>query len=410
MKHRVVITGVGIVSSLGVGADTVAAALRQGKSGIVVDRLRAEKGFLSPLTGRVPAYTPCFPLSRKQKKTLPEYGEWAVEAAFQAIADSGLELADWQNPDSGLVFSNDSSSLAPLEQTAALAEHGSTTGIGSGQIFRCMTSCITINLNVLLRTQGAAWTIGAACAGGGHAVGQAADLIRLGRQTRVLCGGAQEINFQSMCGFDGLGAFSRRVEAPEQACRPFDAGRDGLVPSGGAAALVLEDRDTALTRGAKIWGEVAGYGFSSDGHSLSMPGNHGLRRAMEKALADASFAAADVDYICAHATSTPGGDAAEAKDIADLFGRGPAVSSTKSMTGHELWMSGAAQLVYSCLMAGHGFMAPNRNFVNGDGITDLIRVIPETVPEPPRKVLCNAAGFGGTNACLALDFTDGRRP
>ena len=409
MKHRVVITGVGIVSSLGVGVDAVAAALRRGKSGIVVDPARADMGFLSPLTGAIPPYEPCFPLSRKQKKTLPEYGEWAVEAAFQAIADSGLDLEDWQNPDSGLVFSNDSSCIAPLEQTAALESHKATTAIGSGQIFRCMTSCITLNLNVLLRTQGAAWTIGAACAGGGHAVGQAADLIRLGRQERVLCGGAQEINFQSMCGFDGLGAFSRRVDAPWEACRPFDAGRDGLVPSGGAAALVLEHRETAVKRGAKIWGEVAGYGFSSDGYSLSMPGNHGLRRAMEKALADASLAPADIDYICAHATSTPGGDAAEAGDIAALFGRGPAVSSTKSMTGHELWMSGAAQVVYACLMAGHGFTAPNRNFTAGDEVTGLIRVIPETMHEPPQKALCNAAGFGGTNSCLALDFTAGRR-
>ncbi len=409
MKKRVAITGLGIVSSLGVGNDAVSIALRHGKSGIVIDPFRRERGFLSPLTGAIPAYTPCFSLSRKQKKTLPEYGEWAVEAVFQAIADSGLALTDWQNPDSGLIFSNDSSCIAALEQVEILEAQKATTAIGSGQVFRSMTSCLTINLNVLLRTQGAAWTIGAACAGGGHAVGQAADLIRLGRQQRVLCGGAQEINHQSMCGFDALGAFSQRVDAPEEASRPFDAGRDGLVPSGGAAALVLEDLDIAVRRGAKIWGEVAGYGFSSDGHTLSMPGNHGLRRAMEKALVDASFTPADIDYICAHATSTPGGDAAEAEDIAELFGRGPAVSSTKSMTGHELWMSGAAQVVYSCLMSAGGFLAPNKNFIEGDAVTRRIRVIPEAMEQPLRKALCNAAGFGGTNACLALDFTNGRR-
>jgi 3-oxoacyl-[acyl-carrier-protein] synthase-1 len=269
-----------------------------------------------------------------------------------------------------------------------------------------MTSSITMNLSVLFGTKGAAWTVSGACASSGPAVGQAADLIRMGRQERMLCGGTQEINWESMCSFDSLGAFSSRIDDPEGASRPFDASRDGLVPSGGAAALLLERYDLAQKRGATILGEIMGYGFSSDGENISVPSETGMNRAMRMAMREANMSRNDISYICAHATATPAGDVMEATNILELFGDvAVPVSSTKSMTGHELWMSGAAQVVYTTLMARNGFIAPNRNFTEGDGPCSRLAVVRETIQIPPKVALCNAAGFGGTNSCLALSFT-----
>jgi 3-oxoacyl-[acyl-carrier-protein] synthase-1 len=272
-------------------------------------------------------------------------------------------------------------------------------------IFRSMTSTVTMNLNTIFGTRGASWSISSACSSGGHAIGQAADLIALGRQERVICGGAQEISWESMCSFDGLGAFSTRANSPGAASRPFDAGRDGLVPSGGAAAVVLERRDLAESRGAVVLGEVASYAFSSDGHHLSVPSGEGLARAMREALSRAGLAPGGIDYLCAHATSTPAGDAAEAGAIASVFaGAMPLVSSLKSMTGHELWMAGASQVVSSVIMARDGFIAPNINFESPDESSAPLRVVTETLLRGPRTVLCNSAGFGGTNSCIVLRF------
>ena len=408
MKHRVAITGIGIVSSLGATAEAVANALFHGISGIGIDVERQSRGFLSPLTGGIKPFTPQFPLSRKQRKTLPEFGEWAAEAAYQALFQAGLDPASIRNEETGIIFGCDSSCMAAIEQVEALARTNATTTLGSGQVFRSMTSCISMNLNVLLQTRGACWTLSGACASGGHAIGQAADLIRQGRQERVICGGAQEINWQSMCSFDGLGAFSTRIGAPEEASRPFDAARDGLVPSGGAAAVFLERYDLAKARGAVILGEVMGYGFSSDGENISVPSANGIGRAMRMAMKEAGFGTADISYLCAHATSTPVGDSMEAENIVALFGDNTVpVSSTKSLTGHELWMSGAAQVVYTCLMAHGGFTAANRNFSEGDDITARLDIIRERRGVPPKNVLCNSAGFGGTNSCLALAFSPG---
>jgi 3-oxoacyl-[acyl-carrier-protein] synthase-1 len=403
--YRVAITGTGIVSCLGNDPETVTAALRQGRSGIVVDEERLRLGFRSPLTGAVRGFDPEAILSRKQRKTMPEFAIQAYSAASDALRMAGLSAEEIRNPETGVIFGCDSSCIAAIEQVDLLREKGETKLIGSGAVFRSMTSCVTMNLNTLLQTRGACWTISSACSSGGHAVGQAADLIALGRQERVICGGAQEINWESMCSFDGLGAFSIRLDEPQAACRPFDADRDGLVPSGGAAALVLERYDLARARGATILGEVLSYAFSSDGQHLSVPGNDGLQRAMSKAVEGAGLKPADIDYICAHATSTPAGDAAEAENILAVFGdRTPWVSSVKSMTGHELWMSGASQVVYATLMAQGGFIAPNINFNTPDEVTGRLRIAAETVDGAPEHVLCNSAGFGGTNSCLVLRF------
>jgi 3-oxoacyl-[acyl-carrier-protein] synthase I len=403
--HRVAITGMGIISCLGVDIETVGASLRAGKSGIVVDEKRKELGFRSPLTGAVRDFKPHGTLSRKQLKTMPDFAVQAYTAAMDALAMSGLSLEDIRNGETGLIFGCDSSCIAAIEQARMVLEHGDTMGIGSGLIFRSMTSTVTMNLNTLLKTRGACWSISSACSSGGHAVGQAADLIALGRQERVICGGAQEVNWESMCSFDAINAFSTRIDTPQAASRPFDKDRDGLVPGGGAAAVILERYDLAEERGAKILGELLSYGFSSDGANLSVPSQEGISSAMKKALKSAGLDPPDIDYICAHATSTPLGDAVEASCISSVFGdKTPFVSSTKSMTGHELWMSGASQVVYSTIMAQYGFIAPNANFNEPDEHSEKLNIVREAIMRPPRKVLCNSAGFGGTNSCLILNF------
>ena len=404
--HRVAITGIGIVSCLGNTVTAVGDALRAGKSGIVFDEERKRLGFRSPLTGRINGFESRNILTKKQCKTMPDFAVQAYSAAVDALQMSRFSPEEIQNEETGLIFGCDSSCIAAIEQVDLLRERGETKLIGSGQVFRSMTSCITMNLNTLLKTLGACWTISSACSSGSHAVGQAADLIAFGRQERIICGGAQEINWESMCSFDALGAFSIRLDDPQAASRPFDAHRDGLVPSGGAAALVLERYDLAMERGATILGEIRGYAFSSDGNHISVPSREGLQRAMRKALSNAQLKPADIDYICAHATSTPAGDAAEADNIAAVFGpKTPWVSSLKSMTGHELWMSGASQVVYSTIMARHGFIAPNANFTEPDESSAKLNIIAETINRAPEHVLCNSAGFGGTNSCIVLSFS-----
>ncbi len=403
MMHRVAITGTGIISSLGNDIGTVGESLKKGRSGIILDEVRRELGFRSPLSGIIRGFSPDEHLSKKQRKTMPDFAVQAFAAVMEALSISGLDEHDIQNPETGLVFGCDSSCTAAIEQVDSLREFKETKSIGSGLVFRSMTSTVTMNLNTILKTKGACWTISSACSSGGHAVGQAANLIALGQQERVICGGAQEINWESMCSFDGLGAFSVNIKDPVRASRPFDSSRDGLVPGGGAAAIVLERYDLAEKRGARILGEVLGYGFSSDGANLSVPDGNGLGRAMVMALKNSGITPLEIDYICAHATSTPAGDAAEASSILEIFeDRIPFISSTKSMTGHELWMSGASQVVYSVIMGRQGFIAPNINFSEPDKGFEKLNIVRETMDFKPRNILCDSAGFGGTNSCLVI--------
>lgn len=403
--YKVAVTGVGIISTLGNDVNSVTEALYQGRSGIGIDPRRIELGFRSPLTGMIRGFDPARYLNRKQRKTMPNFAVQAHAAVMEALHMSGIDPDSLRDDQTGLIFGCDSSCLAGVEQVDRLRESRATCSIGSGHIFRSMTSTITMNLNTLLGTRGACWSISSACSSGGHAVGQAADLIALGRQERMICGGAQEINWESMCSFDGLGAFSTRVDDPVSASRPFDAGRDGLVPSGGAAALILERLDLARKRGAKVIATIDGYGFSSDGRHISVPSPDGLERAMRSCMKQAKIDPLHIDYICAHATSTPTGDSVEAESIHQVFKEStPPVSSVKSMTGHELWMSGAAQVVYSVLMARNGFIAPNINFKCPDETSSRLDIVTEVRQARISHVLCNSAGFGGTNACIALGF------
>jgi 3-oxoacyl-[acyl-carrier-protein] synthase-1 len=390
---------------LGCDREKIAESLYQGRSGIVCDPKRKELGFRSSLTGAIKDFDPDRYVTRKQRKTMTLFTIQSYAAALQAIEQAGLEPEELQNEKNGLIFGCDSSCLTAYEQSTMTKENKSTEKLGSGYVFRFMTSNVTMNLNVLLKTKGACWTISSACSSSGHAVGQAADLIRFGKQDRIICGGAQEINWQSMCSFDSLGAFSVREDQATKASRPFSHDRDGLVPGGGGAAIILENYDIAKQRGAEILGEICGYGFSSDGYNISVPDMDGIRRAMMMALKTANIDSGKVDYVCAHATSTPIGDGLEAMAIDSLFGeQKPPVSSLKSICGHELWMAGAAQVVYSTIMANKGFTAPNINFTGPDEYSRKLNIITETINMPPRMALCNSAGFGGTNSSLIVRY------
>ena len=410
MKHRrTAITGLGVVSCLGSDLDTVADGLRAGRSGIGVDPNRVERGFFSPLTGQLEGWDGGRRrLSRKLRRSMHEPALYGAVAALDAIEDAGLDRARLKAWDVGVIVGNDSTVAPSADSVARTRQAGETRGLGSGAIFQIMNSTVTMNLSTMLGTRGANWTLSAACASGGHAIGQAAMLIASGQQEIVLAGGAQELNWESMAAFDALGAFSRRLDAPAAACRPFDRDRDGLVPSGGAAILVLESLEAAQKRGARIYAEIVSYAFSSNGDHLSCPNVEGPAWCIQRALNLAQVRTDEIDYINAHATSTPAGDGREGRALLEVFGaEGPPVSSTKSMTGHECWMSGASEVVYSLLMMRDGFVAPNINLETLDPELAGLNVADTTLARPLRTVLSNSFGFGGTNSALVLRGLDG---
>jgi 3-oxoacyl-[acyl-carrier-protein] synthase-1 len=400
--YRVAIVGMGIVSSLGSDYQTVTDALCQGVSGIVIDPKRVGLGFRSPLTGKIKGFVKPA-LKNKQLKTLTEEALQAYKTAIDAYTQAGWSEAELHSPQTGLILGNDSTAITVLDAVEIVKKERRTLPIGAARVFMSLNSHITINLNTLLQTQGASWTISGACASGGHAIGQSADLIANGRQERILCGGVQEINWQAVCSFDAIEAFSMHVADPAQASRPFDHERDGLVPSGGAALIALERMDLAQKRGANILGEVVGYAFSSDGYKLAVPSGEGLERCMREVLDRARVTTDSIDYISAHATATPVGDRKEAEAIYNVFGTEmPWVSSLKAMTGHEMWMAGASQVVYGLLMAQNGFIAPNINFSWQEAGAPPLKIATETIAKKPRLMLLNSAGFGGTNSCLLI--------
>ncbi|MBE9504896.1 MAG: beta-ketoacyl-[acyl-carrier-protein] synthase family protein [Proteobacteria bacterium] len=401
--HEVAITGIGVVSTLGTGREKVSKSLQEGKSGITLAPERSEIGFRSALTGHIDDFIRP-KLSRKQCRTMTEFALQAYAAASEAIEEAGWTEDEIKSDRTGLIIGNDSSTLANYNQVQITHNEKSTFPIGAGLVFQALNSTVTMNLNSILGNRGASWTLSGACASGGHAIGQSFDLIAMGRQERMICGGAQEINWESVSSFDATNAFSLRQDEPEKASRPFDASRDGLVPSGGAAMVTLERYDLAKKRGANILGKIRAYAFSSDGANLSVPSGEGLERCIRECLQLGKVSTEQIDYICAHGTSTPVGDAAEAGAIYNVFGpTTPWVSSLKSMTGHEMWMAGAAQAVYSVIMGQEGFIAPNINFEKQEEGAPPIKIAATTIDRKPDLILCNSAGFGGTNSCLLIE-------
>ena len=400
---RVVITGMGIWSCLGKDLKEVCDALRAGRSGIGVDQARLDYGYRSGLTGIVERPVLKKLLDRRSRVGLSEEAEYAYMASREAFENAGITAEMLEEEEVGIIFGNDSSARPVVEAARIMDEKHDSAMLGSGLIFQSMNSTVTMNLSTIFRLRGINFTVSAACASGSHAIGLGYAMIKQGLQKTVLCGGAQEVNCYAMATFDALGAFSIRMDHPEAASRPFDQGRDGLVPSGGAAAVVLEDYDHAVARGANILAEVVGYGFSSNGGGISQASDEGSVVAMQRALADAAMKPSDIDYINAHATSTPQGDHYEALALSRLFGdSGTWVSSTKSMTGHECWMAGASEVVYSLLMMQQGFVAPNINLNEPDEAAATLRLARETVECEVKTVLSNSFGFGGTNSALVL--------
>lgn len=403
MSKRVVITGIGIWSCIGTNTEAVLASLRAGRSGIGIDEARKEMGFQSPLTGIVERPQLKGLLDRRMRVGLPEEGEYAYMASREAFAMAGIAEEYLTANECGCIFGNDSTAGATVAAAKLMDEKRDTTLLGSGWIFQAMNSTVTMNLSTIFRLRGVNFTVSAACASGSHAIGLGYMMIKQGLQDLILCGGAQEVNAYSMGTFDALSAFSSRTDEPTKASRPFDRDRDGLIPSGGAAALVLEEYEHAVARGANILCEVTGYGFSGNGGGISQPSDVGSEIAMQRALRDAAIEPAAVDYINAHATSTPQGDMFEAMALARLFkGEHAWISSTKSMTGHECWMAGASEIVYSILMLQNNFVAPNINFENPDEYSAELHIAAKHVDTELRTILSNSFGFGGTNSALII--------
>lgn len=403
MENRVVITGIGIYSCLGYNLNDVAESLRIGKSGIILDQTRKDYGYRSGLTGWVERPNLKSELDRRARIMLPEQGEFAYVATKEALNGAQIDMDFLEKNEVGILYGNDSSAKPVIESTDIVREKKQTMMMGSGAVFQTMNSTVTMNLSTIFKLKGVNFTVSGACASGSHSIGMGYLLIKHGYQDCIVCGGAQEINFYSMGSFDALGAFSIREDEPTKASRPFDKDRDGLIPSGGAATVIIESLEHALKRGANILGEIVGYGFSSNGAHISNPTVEGPARALNMSIKQAGINISEIDYINAHATSTPAGDAAEAQAIFDVFGeKCPWVSSTKSMTGHECWMAGASEIVYSLLMMKNNFIAPNINFESPDEYTKNIKIAAETKEQNINMFLSNSFGFGGTNSSLIV--------
>jgi 3-oxoacyl-[acyl-carrier-protein] synthase-1 len=400
--NRVVITGLGIYSSLGKNKEEVTRSLFEGRSGIILDPKRKEMGYRSGLTGFVERPQLKGLLDRRSRIMMPEHAEFAYMATIEALAQAGMDTAFFEQNETGIIYGNDSCAQPVIEAIDLIREKKDTMMVGSGSVFQVLNSTVTMNLATIFKLRGINFSISAACASGSHSIGLGYMFIKQGLQQRVLCGGAQEVNIYSMPNFDALGTFSLREDEPAKASRPFDRDRDGLVPGGGAATVVLESLESAQARGANILAEVMGYGFSSNGQHISNPSIDGQVVSINRALHAAGLSASAVQYINAHATSTPAGDGSEAEAIYQVFGGKIPVSSTKSMTGHECWMAGASEIVYSMLMMQNSFIAPNINFENPDEHSAKINIIPQTLKQEFDVFLSNSFGFGGTNSSLVI--------
>ena len=376
--NRVVITGMGIWSCIGTSLDEVRDALYAGKSGII------------GLVGNVPKADLKALLPRNTRSYMHEESQYAYLATLQALKQAGIDMDYLEQHEVGIVYGNDSAVEASSKAVDKFHQ-------------QCLNSTISMNLACIFKLKGINQTISAACASGSQSIGMAATLIANGLQDCIICGGAEEVNHLGVVSFDGLQSFSVREDAPEKASRPFDKDRDGLVPSGGGATLILESYEHAIQRGAPILAEVLGWGFSGNGDHISTPNIEGPSKSMLNALKNAGVTPQEIGYVNAHATSSLIGDQREAQVIARVFGdyKVP-VSSTKSLTGHEMWMAGASEVIYSILMMKNDFMAGNLNFETPDEETAVINVLPERKEQHFDLFLSNSFGFGGTNSTLII--------
>ena len=403
MERKVVITGMGIWSCLGVTLDEVRQSLYDGRSGIVFSQERKDCGFRSALCAQVPQADLKPFVNRNFRQFMPEEAQYAYMATRDALAQARLDQDYIDQHEVGIIFGNDSVAEATMRSLDKFRQFGSTAACGSGAIFQSMNSTVTMNLACLFHLKGINLTASGACASGSHSIGLASLLIRTGLQDCVVCGGAQEANMYGVASFDGIQSFALRDDDATRASRPFDRDRNGLVPGGGAATLVLESYESAVRRGAPILAEVVSWGFSGNGDHISTPNVAGPARSLELCLEHCDVQLKDIGYVNAHATSTRIGDAREAQAIAQVFGdyRVP-VTSTKGQTGHEMWMAGASEIIYSLLMMKNDFIAGSLNFENPDEETACVNVVPETREAHFDTFLSNSFGFGGTNSTLII--------
>ena len=404
MGKRVVITGMGIWSCIGTTLDEVRQSLFEGRSGIIFSQERKDAGFRSPICGNVPKADLKKVLSRNVRQMMPEEAQYAYLATVQALEQAKLTQDYIDSHEVGVIYGNDSVAEATMVAMDKFRQVGSTAACGSGAIFQSMNSTVTMNLACLFHLKGINLTASAACASGSQSIGLGYLLIKNGLQDCVVCGGAQEANMYGVASFDGIQSFALREDNDaSKASRPFDRDRNGLVPGGGAATLIIEDYESAVRRGAPILAEIVGWGFSGNGDHISTPNVAGPARSLELCLQQSGVDIKEIGYVNAHATSTKIGDSREAQAIAQIFGdyRVP-VTSTKSQTGHEMWMAGASEIIYTMLMMKNDFIAGNINFENPDEETACVNVVPETIEAHFDTFLSNSFGFGGTNSTLIV--------
>ncbi len=400
--RRVVVTGLGIVSCLGNDRQAVLEALKEGRSGIRFKEAYAERGFRSQVAGS-PEIDLDALIDRKLRRFMGDAAAYAYVSMAQAIEDSGLAPEMVSSERTGLIAGSGGASSANQVEAADVMREKGLRRVGPYRVTRTMGSTVSACLATPFRIKGVNYSISSACATSAHCIGSAMEQIQMGKQDVVFAGGGEEEHWTLSCLFDAMGALSTHYnDAPDKASRPYDQARDGFVIAGGGGMLVLEELEHAKARGAKIYAEVVGYGATSDGHDMVAPSGEGAVRCMRQAMATVD---GKIDYINTHGTSTRVGDVAELKAIREVFGdTTPAMSSTKSLTGHSLGATGVQEAVYSLLMMENDFIAASANVETLDEQADGFDIVTQRRDGVSiERVLSNSFGFGGTNACLVLE-------
>jgi len=399
---RVVITGVGIISSIGNNKQEVLDALRAGRSGIRFSQEYADLGFRSHVEGRVETDLAAL-IDRKQKRFMGDAAAFNFLAMREAIADAGLADEDISHERTGLIMGSGGGSPDNQILAADLLRQKGLRKVGPYMVPRTMASTTSACLSTMYKIKGINYSISSACSTSAHCIGNAVEQIQLGKQDVMFAGGGEEVSWGMSVLFDAMGALSSKYnDAPETASRPYDVTRDGFVISGGGGVVILESLEHAQARGAKIYAEIIGYGATSDGHDMVQPSGEGAVRCMQQALATVED---DIDYINAHGTSTPVGDLKELEAIKSVFvgGKVPHIASTKSLTGHALGAAGVNEAIYSLLMLENDFIAKSININDLDPGAEGLPIVRERIDNAGlRTVLSNSFGFGGTNACLVM--------
>ena len=398
---RVVVTGLGITSCLGTDKATVTQALREGRSGIKFKQEYADMGFRSQVAGQVDIDLKEH-IDRKTLRFMGDAAGYAYVAMQQAITDAGLNEDQVSNIRTGLIMGSGGASSANLVESADIAREKGIKRVGPYRVTQTMGSTVSACLATPFKIKGYNYSISSACATSAHCIGNAMELIQMGKQDIVFAGGGEEEHWTLTALFDAMGALSTKYnETPEQASRAYDAERDGFVIAGGGGCLVLEEYEHAVARGAKIYAELVGYGATSDGYDMVAPSGEGAERCMQMAM---STVDGDIDYINSHGTSTPVGDVAELGAIRKVFGDNtPMISSTKSLTGHSLGATGVQEAIYCLLMMENNFLCASANIQTLDDAASGMNVLTECKDVSIKRAMSNSFGFGGTNACLVFE-------